>query len=78
MIFLWLVTRDGKESPLFFRPPRAENGVWQEFRFECKGKELPANLQKFTLNLTSQRTPEVPTIGGSVFYRDVQMFSAEK
>ncbi len=78
MIFLWLVTRDGKESPVFFRPPRAENGVWQEFRFECKGKELPANLQKFTLNLTSQRTPEVPTIGGSVFYRDVQMFSAEK
>ena len=78
MIFLWLVTSDGKESPVFFRPPRAANGIWQEFRFECKGKDLPEKIQKFALNLTSQRTPEIPTVGGSVFYRDIQMFTAEK
>ena len=78
MLFFWFEKKGAKGGvPVFFRPPREKNGVWQEFRFECSGKNLPADKDLFILNLTSQKDSGNPEAAGSVFFKDIKIYAGK-
>ena len=78
MLFFWFVKRGQKGGkPCFDRVPQGKNGVWQEFRFECSGKNLPADKDLFILNLTSQKDSGNPEAAGSVFFKDIKIYAGK-
>ena len=78
MLFFWFEKKGQKGGkPFFYRVPQGKNGVWQEFRFECSGKNFPADKDGFILNMTSQILSKGVKTGGSIFYKDIKIYAGK-